>query len=204
MTRALALKLIAGAIPVAAQTVAPTTAPPRPPGTYARIAVTHSGKRLGVIVLQLFEKEAPATVANFVGLATGKKTWIDTRDGSKSNEPFYDGLNFHRVIPGFMIQGGDPIGTGQGGSELIPDEFKNGLKFDVPGRLAMANSGPGTSSCQFFITEAEVRRLDGLHTIFGQVVEGMDVVHAVANVTRDGSDRPLNPVRMKVTIERVE
>jgi peptidyl-prolyl cis-trans isomerase A (cyclophilin A) len=178
--------------------------PPRPPGTYARIAVTQGGKRLGAIVIQLFEKEAPATTANFIGLATGRKAWVDTRDGSLSNAPFYDGLNFHRVIPGFMIQGGDPIGTGQGGTAPIPDEFRNGLKFDQPGRVAMANSGPGTTSCQFFITVAEVHRLDGQHSIFGQVVEGQEVANAIATTLRDGSDRPLTQVRMKVTIERVE
>jgi peptidyl-prolyl cis-trans isomerase A (cyclophilin A) len=155
-------------------------------------------------VIRLFEKEAPITVENFVGLATGKKTWIDSRDGSKSNAPFYDGLNFHRVIPGFMIQGGDPIGTGQGATDTIADEFKNGLKFDQPGRVAMANSGPNTTSCQFFITEAEVRRLDGLHSIFGQVVEGQEVVHTIATTLRDGTDRPLTMVRMRVTIERQE
>jgi peptidyl-prolyl cis-trans isomerase A (cyclophilin A) len=181
----------------------PAPVVPRPPGTYARIAVTQSGKRLGQIVIQLFEKEAPATAANFIGLATGKKEWIDARDGSKSHDPFYDGLNFHRVIPGFMIQGGDPIGTGAGSTEAIADEFKNGLKFDQPGRVAMAHSGPGTASCQFFITDAEVRRLDGQYSIFGQVIEGQEVVHAIATTARDGSDKPLNLVRMKVTIEQV-
>jgi peptidyl-prolyl cis-trans isomerase A (cyclophilin A) len=202
--RALCWLLIGTTLLAQAPAPAPSTTVPRPQGTYARIAVTQGGKRLGHIVFQLLDKDAPITTANFIGLAAGKKEWIDSRDGSKSHDPFYDGLNFHRVIPGFMIQGGDPIGTGQGGTEIIADEFKNGLKFDQPGRVAMAHSGPHTASCQFFITDAEVRRLDGQYSIFGQVVEGMDVVHAIALTTRDGSDRPLTPVRMKVTIERTE
>jgi cyclophilin family peptidyl-prolyl cis-trans isomerase len=118
--------------------------------------------------------------------------------------PLYNGLTFHRVIPGFMIQGGDPTGTGMGSTDVIKDEFHPTLKFDTPGKLAMANAGPGTGSCQFFITEAPTPHLNGRHTIFGQVVEGQELVTRIARVPKAGGDKPATPVVIaKVSFERV-
>jgi peptidyl-prolyl cis-trans isomerase A (cyclophilin A) len=159
---------------------------------------------MGPIVIKLFEKESPITVKNFVDLAGGKKAWTDPKTGEPVKKPFYNGLIFHRVIPGFMIQGGDPLGTGQGGTEEIPDEFNPSLSFDRPGRLAMANRGPDTGSSQFFITETPQPHLTGRHTIFGQVVRGQSVVDKIARVPRDESDKPNTPVRITtVTVRRV-
>jgi cyclophilin family peptidyl-prolyl cis-trans isomerase len=170
----------------------------REPGLYARIATS-----MGDITLQLFEKETPITVKNFVELATGARAYVDPRNGLPSKLPLYNGLTFHRVIPKFMIQGGDPLADGTGGTKNIPDEIVPSLKFDRPGRLGMANAGPGTGSCQFFITEVEAPHLDGLHTIFGQVVEGLELVAKIGSVPTE-NDRPLTPVIIQsVTIERV-
>ena len=176
-------------------------APARDPGLYATINTS-----MGPIVCVLYEKESPITVRNFVALARGGKPWTDPKTKTKTTRPLYSGTTFHRVIPGFMIQGGDPEGTGMGGGGLtpIPDEFTPSLKFDKPGRLAMANSGPRTGTCQFFITEAPTPHLDGLHTIFGQVVEGQDLVTKIANVPKDGNDKPKTPVKIvsiKITRE---
>src|ERR687890_98 len=135
----------------------------------------------GTFTVRFFE-HAPTTVANFVDLATGKREWKDPRDGQRKSEPLYNGLTFHRVIPDFMIQGGDPEGTGRGGTDMIPDEFSPSLSFDQPGRVAMANAGPRTGSSQFFITEKPTPWLNGRHTIFGQVVEGQPVVAKIARV----------------------
>ena len=135
----------------------------------------------GTIELDLFAKDAPKTVNNFVNLA---------------NDKFYDGLNFHRVIADFMIQGGDPMGNGMGGTDAIIDEFHPTLKFDVPGRVAMANAGPGTGSSQFFITEGTPNYLNGRHTIFGQVVEGQELVAKIARLPKGPGDKPVTPVRM--------
>lgn len=160
---------------------------------------------LGTIKLRLFADKAPKTVANFIGLAEGTKEWRDPQTNRLVKRPYYDGLIFHRVIPGFMIQGGCPLGTGTGdpGYEF-EDEFSPDLKFTKPGLLAMANRGPNTNGSQFFITVAPTRHLDNRHTIFGEVVEGMEVVNKIANVTRDSRDRPITPVTMqKVTIESV-
>ncbi len=177
----------------------PAAAPAREAGLYATLATTQ-----GNIVLELFENEAPVTVRNFVELAQGRKAWTDPKTGQRVRRPLYNGLTFHRVIPGFMIQGGDPMGNGRGGTDVIPDEFHPALKFDQPGRLGMANAGPRTGSCQFFITEVPTPHLNGLHTVFGQVVEGMDVVNAIARVPKNPNDMPLTPVRIvKVGFERV-
>jgi peptidyl-prolyl cis-trans isomerase A (cyclophilin A) len=135
----------------------------------------------GNIVVKLFEKDAPKTVANFVGLATGKQEWVDPRSGQKSKAKLYDGTSFHRVIPQFMIQGGDPLGTGTGGPGYrFEDEFQSGRKFDRPGLLAMANAGPNTNGSQFFITEVATPHLNDRHTIFGEVVKGQDLIPQIA------------------------
>jgi peptidyl-prolyl cis-trans isomerase A (cyclophilin A) len=173
----------------------------REPGLYATIDTT-----MGKIVVKLFEKEAPKTVANFVDLATGKKAWTDYKTKkSVTGKPLYDGIMFHRVIPNFMIQTGAHLPDG--GARIaanIPDEFGPGLKHDRPGRLSMANAGPNTGSSQFFITTVPTPHLDGKHAIFGQVIEGQDVATAIGNVQRDPSDKPLKPVLInKVSIERV-
>jgi peptidyl-prolyl cis-trans isomerase A (cyclophilin A) len=159
---------------------------------------------LGTIKCELFPDKTPKTVRNFVELAEGKKMWTHPFTGRKARKPFYDGLTFHRVMPGFMIQGGDPLADGRGGpgykfeDEIVPD-----LKFDKPGRLAMANAGPNTNGSQFFITVVPTPHLNGKHTIFGQVVEGQAVVNKIVNVRRDVNDKPINAVIMrKVTIER--
>jgi peptidyl-prolyl cis-trans isomerase A (cyclophilin A) len=159
---------------------------------------------MGRLTCKLYSKEAPNTVANFIGLATGTKTWTDPVTMQKiSGTPFYDGTTFHRVIPGFMIQGGDRLGTGAGDAGYyFADEFSPSLRFDVPGRLAMANSGPDTNGSQFFITEVPVPQLDGKHTIFGQCDEHSVLLESsIARVERDGDDKPLTPIVLKkVTI----
>ena len=152
-------------------------APARDPGVYAVIETSQ-----GTIVCKFFEKEAPETVANFIGLATGAKTWTHPETGKKmEHTPYFDNTTFHRVIPDFMIQAGDPTGSGTGWpGYTIKDEIVDSLKFDIPGRMAMANSGPGTAASQFFITEVPTPHLDGKYTIFGQVVEGQDLVGKIA------------------------
>lgn len=178
--------------------------PARPPGLYATIGISHGATPLGRIVFKLYDKESPITVKNFTELALGQKEWAHPQTGEKSKKPFYNGLTFHRVIPGFMIQGGDPTGTGTGRTEEIPDEFHPDLKFDIPGRVAMANAGPNTGSCQFFITEVPTPHLTGRHTIFGQVVEGQALVEKIARLQRGANDKPDTPVVMtRVTIARV-
>jgi peptidyl-prolyl cis-trans isomerase A (cyclophilin A) len=163
---------------------------------------------MGRITCQLFEKQAPKTVANFIALAQGTKDWTDPQSGKKiHNKPFYDGTIFHRVIPDFMVQGGDPQGTGMGGPGYqFEDETKGSPhKFDKPGKLAMANSGPNTNGSQFFITVAPTTWLTGNHTIFGEVVEGQDVVEKIVNVPRNRQDKPNLDVSIKtVKIDRAE
>jgi len=150
-----------------------------PQGTGDLYAVFQTSR--GNIVIKLFEKEAPKTVANFVGLASGKQEWVDPRNGQKSKAKLYDGTVFHRVIPQFMIQGGDPLGTGTGDPGYrFEDEFQSGKKFDRPGLLAMANAGPNTNGSQFFITEVPTPHLNNRHTIFGEVVKGQDLVPQIA------------------------
>jgi peptidyl-prolyl cis-trans isomerase A (cyclophilin A) len=159
---------------------------------------------MGRITCQFFQKEAPKTVANFIALAQGTKDWTDPKTHEKMhNKPFYDGTIFHRVIPEFMIQGGDPTGTGMGDPGYsFEDEFNPGLNFDVPGRLAMANSGPNTNGSQFFITEVPTEHLNQHHTIFGQCDDAsVNLVKAIARVERDPDDKPVTPVVLqKVTI----
>jgi cyclophilin family peptidyl-prolyl cis-trans isomerase len=154
--------------------------------------------------VKFYEKEAPITVKNFVDLARGTKAWKDPKTGQMVKRPLYAGTIFHRVIPGFMIQGGDPSGTGAGDVGFtIPDEFAPNLKFDVPGRLAMANTGqPHTGGCQFFITEVPYPSLNGGYTIFGQVIEGQDLVTKITHVPRK-DDRPLTPIKIvSIAIKR--
>jgi peptidyl-prolyl cis-trans isomerase B (cyclophilin B) len=132
----------------------------------------------GTIVVELFEREAPGTVANFVGLAAGTKEWKDPKTGQMVKRPFYDGLSFHRVIPGFVAQGGCPVGTGTGGpGYTIKCETKGNPHRHVEGSLSMAHKGPDTGGSQFFLVHAPQPHLDGLHTVFGKVVEGLDVMH---------------------------
>lgn len=157
----------------------------------------------GDIRLTLFPDHAPKTVANFVGLATGEKSYTRPNASGGDSGPFYDGSVFHRVISGFMIQGGDPTGTGRGGPGYeFGDEFHPELRFDRPYLLAMANAGPGTNGSQFFVTAGPTPHLNRKHTIFGEVAdtESRMVVDAIVTTATDGSDRPLN----KVVIERVE
>ena len=171
------------------------------PGTgdlYARMNTTE-----GTVILLLEEKRAPKTVANFVGLATGKKTWRNPNNGQiEEGKPFFDGLIFHRVIPTFMIQGGDPLGKGMGGPGYqFGDEVNNGLTMK-PGTLAMANAGPGTNGSQFFITEGSPDYLNNRHTIFGLCKE-VDLVKKIEGVPRGPGDRPNTPVTItKITFSK--
>jgi peptidyl-prolyl cis-trans isomerase A (cyclophilin A) len=163
------------------------------PGHYAVFDTT-----LGEITCELFPEQAPVTVQNFVGLAEGTKEFVDPQTRQRTKRPFYDRLTFHRVIPKFMIQGGCPLGSGTGGPGYkFQDEFSDALSFDRPGRLAMANAGPGTNGSQFFITVAPTAWLNGHHTIFGQVVKGQDVVDQIVNTPRGPNDRPKTAVVMK-------
>ena len=157
----------------------------------------------GDIEVKLFPNHAPKTVANFTELAEGKREWTDPRSGEKSTAPLYDGTVFHRVIGGFMIQGGDPLGTGTGGPGYeFADEFHPELVFDRPYLLAMANAGPGTNGSQFFITVGRTPHLNRKHTIFGEVADaaGRAVVDAIAGVATGRMDRPAQDV----VIEHVE
>ena len=170
-------------------------------GTYAVFTTTE-----GKITVRLFESDAPITVKNFIELAEGAKEWTHPTTGKKSTDKLFDGTIFHRVIPGFMIQGGDPTGTGMGGPGYkFQDETKGSAhKLDKPGKLAMANSGPGTNGCQFFITVAATPWLTGNHTIFGEVVEGQEIVTKISLVPRNSQDKPHKPVVLEsVVIERV-
>jgi peptidyl-prolyl cis-trans isomerase A (cyclophilin A) len=157
----------------------------------------------GPIRLELFGNHAPKTVANFVGLAEGSTDWVDPRTGAPGSGPYYDGTIFHRVIPGFMIQGGDPTGTGRGGPGYqFADEFHPELQFDRPYLLAMANAGPGTNGSQFFITVGQTPHLNRRHTIFGSVADNdsAKVVDAIATTATGPGDRP----REDVVIQRVD
>jgi peptidyl-prolyl cis-trans isomerase A (cyclophilin A) len=191
----------------AQKTETKAAAPKLPPGVYA-----HFQTSLGSFTAELFEKQTPVTVANFIGLAQGTKEYTDPRSGQKvKGKPYFDGTVFHRIVAGFMIQGGDPTATGTGGPGY---EFKNenvpDLKYDREGRLGMANAGPNTNGSQFFVTLGAKDFLNGGYTLWGQVVDGMDVVHKIGMVpTKVGpggeKSTPLTPVILrKVTIERVK
>jgi peptidyl-prolyl cis-trans isomerase A (cyclophilin A) len=150
----------------------------------------------GTFKVKLMPEHAPITVNNFVDLATGKREWKDPNDGQRKTEPLYNGTVFHRVIPNFMIQGGDPLGSGMGGPGYrFEDECPpGGPKFDRPGLLAMANAGPGTNGSQFFVTVAPTPHLTGRHTIFGEVTEGYEVVETISEVATGAQDRPTEDV----------
>jgi peptidyl-prolyl cis-trans isomerase A (cyclophilin A) len=170
------------------------------PGTYARFTTTE-----GEFLVRLFDKEAPKTVANFVGLAEGTIEWTHPGTGKKQKAPFYDGIIFHRVIDGFMIQGGDPLGKGFGGPGYnFADEFHPALRHGKAGMLSMANAGPNTNGSQFFITLGPTPHLDNRHAVFGEVVEGLDVVKCIGRTKTGQGDRPVKDIVMqKVAIERV-
>jgi peptidyl-prolyl cis-trans isomerase A (cyclophilin A) len=185
---------------------------PDSPGAQVPVKIEPTGPTavidtsMGRITCKLFSKEAPMTVENFVALSEGRKEWTNPNTHKlMKGVSLYNGTIFHRVIPGFMIQGGDPVGTGNGDpGYYFPDEIVSGLTFDVPGRLAMANSGPGTNGSQFFITTVPTPHLDGHHTIFGQCDDaGLAVAQAIAAVPRDGQDKPDADVKLvHVTIVR--
>jgi peptidyl-prolyl cis-trans isomerase A (cyclophilin A) len=204
MIRLVTMALMAGALltqaPEAPQAETAAPKPARENGLYAVMTTSQ-----GVITIRLFEKEAPITVKNFTGLVRGTREFRDPKTGQMVKRPFFTGVTFHRVIPGFMIQGGDPTGSGMyNAGYTIPDEFVPTLKFDVQGRLAMANTGePHTGSTQFFITDGTPTHLNGHHTIFGQVIEGQDVVHKIGAVPRDANDKPRTPVKiLSIKLER--
>lgn len=171
------------------------------PGTYAHFATTE-----GNFTIRLFEKETPKTVENFVGLAEGTKEWTDPRNGQKTKKPYYDGLTFHRVIDGFMIQGGDPLGQGTGGPGFtIVDEFNPKLRHSKAGILSMANTGrPNSGGAQFFITLGPTPHLDDKHSVFGEVVSGMDVIRKIGGTKTGANNKPAKDIVVKaVKIERV-
>jgi len=158
----------------------------------------------GSFTARLFDQEAPRTVENFVGLAEGTKEWTDPRTNKKVTQPYYDGIIFHRVIDGFMIQGGDPLGQGTGGPGYnFADEFHPALRHSDAGILSMANRGPNTNGGQFFITLAPTPHLDDRHAVFGKVEEGLDVVQKIGRAPTGSRDRPLTDIVIQtITIER--
>jgi peptidyl-prolyl cis-trans isomerase A (cyclophilin A) len=168
-------------------------------GTYAKVVTTE-----GNFTIRLFDQEAPRTVENFVGLAEGTKQWSDPRTNQKVQQPYYDGTIFHRVISGFMIQGGDPLGQGIGGPGYnFADEFHPKLRHNKAGILSMANRGPNTNGGQFFITLAPTPHLDDRHAVFGEVVDGMDVISRIGKTPTGDRDRPVKDIVIQtVTIER--
>jgi peptidyl-prolyl cis-trans isomerase A (cyclophilin A) len=170
-----------------------------PTGVYARFDTSE-----GSFTAKLYDQEAPKTVENFTGLAEGTKEWTDPRTNQKVQRPYYNGIIFHRVIDGFMIQGGDPLGQGIGGPGYnFADEFHPKLRHSKAGMLSMANRGPNTNGGQFFITLGPTPHLDDRHSIFGEVVEGMDVVRKIGSTQTDARDRPVKDVVINaVTIER--
>jgi len=169
------------------------------PGTYAQF-VTSDGN----FTVRLFDQEAPKTVENFVSLAEGTKQWTDPRTSEKVTKPYYDGVIFHRVIDGFMIQSGDPLGQGIGGPGYnFNDEFHPRLRHNKAGILSMANRGPNTNGGQFFITLGPTPHLDDRHSVFGEVTEGMDVVRRIGSTQTGAQDRPVKPIVIQtIRIER--
>lgn len=153
---------------------------------------------MGDITVQLYDDKAPKTVENFIGLSKGTKEWTDPKTGKATKKPLYNGTIFHRVIPNFMIQGGDPLGSGMGGPGYrFEDEFHPSLSFNKVGLLAMANAGPGTNGSQFFITVKETPWLTNRHTIFGEVTNGMKVVEKIVAAPRGPNDKPTKPITIK-------
>ena len=171
------------------------------PGVYARFETSQ-----GNFTARLFDKETPKTVENFVALADGTKEWTDPKTGKKAKKPLYHGTVFHRVIEGFMIQGGDPLGTGSGGPGYqFADEFHSKLRHHKAGILSMANAGPNTNGSQFFITLGPTPHLDNRHSVFGEVVEGMEVVRKIGSTETDARDRPVQTVVIQsVKIDHVK
>lgn len=169
------------------------------PGRYAQFITSE-----GNFTARLFDQEAPKTVENFVGLAQGTKQWTDPRTSQKVTKPYYDGVIFHRVIDGFMIQSGDPLGQGIGGpGYTFNDEFHPKLRHNKAGILSMANRGPNTNGGQFFITLGPTPHLDDRHSVFGEVTDGMDVVRKIGSTPTGAQDRPLKPIVIQtVTIDR--
>lgn len=209
MSRLLLSMIVTGVAALAQTPQTPPAAPPagaRPDGLYA-----HFKTSMGDVTVQLFEKDTPIAVHNFVGLAKGTRPWKDAKTGAMVKRPLYNNTTFHRIMPNGMIQGGDPTGTGSHECGItIHDEFLPSLKFDQPGRLAVANTGtPNSGGCQWFLTVASrIPSWDKNYTIFGQVVDGQDVVKAISNVPGnklpEGGVRPTTPVKLTaVTIERV-
>jgi peptidyl-prolyl cis-trans isomerase A (cyclophilin A) len=204
--------MVAGAAAAQQSTTPPADALPEAPQATAAAMIHPNGPTvvmdtsMGRITCQFYQKQAPKAVANFIGLAEGTIDWTDpTTKKKQHHKPFYDNTTFHRVIPEFMIQGGDPTGTGEGDPGYsFDDEVDPNLNFDAPGKLAMANSGPNTNGSQFFITEQAYDSLNQHYTLFGQCDEpSVLVVQTIARVQRDSNDKPLTPVILrKVTIVR--
>jgi len=169
------------------------------PGVYAQFVTSE-----GNFTVRLYDQEAPKTVENFIGLAEGTKEWMDPRTNQKVKQPYYNGVIFHRVIKGFMIQGGDPLGQGIGGpGYTFADEFHPRLRHNKAGILSMANRGPNTNGGQFFITLGPTPHLDDKHSIFGEVVEGMDVVNKIGSTATTDRDRPVKNIAIEnIKIER--
>lgn len=211
MNSGILMILVSLMAPYAGAETTPAVTPQKAPEKAAKTPIKKKEKKkmkspvavmkttLGEITLELFDKDAPETVKNFIGLATGKKAWKDPATGAEvTGRPLYNGTTFHRVIPNFMIQGGDPQGNGTGGPGYrFADEFKSGRKFDKKGLLAMANAGPNTNGSQFFITVVETPHLNNKHTIFGQVTSGMDVVDKIVNTPTGSQNRPTTPVKIE-------
>ena len=172
----------------------------------AQQLLAHFDTTEGTFTARLFHDKAPQTVDNFVALAEGTREWKDPKSGAAQTTPLYKGVVFHRVIDGFMIQGGDPLGTGTGGPGYrFGDEFHPTLRHDRPGILSMANAGPNTNGSQFFVTLAPTPHLNDRHSVFGEVVDGLDVVQRIGRVKTDARDRPVTPVVINsVTIERLD
>lgn len=210
MRKHLTTFLVLFAMPLMAQTAPKPAAKPAVKKPVAAAPVQPTAiidTTAGKLTCTLFPEKAPIGVANFIGLATGTKDWISPATGRKMHGvPLYNGTIFHRVIPNFMIQGGDPLGTGEGGPNGPGFPFKNetspSLGFDRPGRLAYANAGPGTNASQFFITEAAYPSLNGGYTLFGQCdLPSIEIVKQIARLPRNGNDRPDNPPKItKITI----